>query len=91
MRGAREGYGGFGDLLDHSLVELACRVGAAAALLEFDVGQPRLLVGVALHPPLEHRSRRQDVSDHFLEIGVFVPRGEGDRESTRADPREGVM
>lgn len=91
MRGARERYRGFGDLLNHSLVELACRIGAPAALLEFDVGQPRLLVGVALHPPLEHCPCRQDVSDHFLEIGVFVPRGEGDRKSTRADPREGAM
>ena len=91
MRGARERYRGFGDLLDHTLLELACRIGAAAALLEFDVRQPRLLVGVALHPPLEHGSRRQNVSDHLLEVCVFVPRGEGGRSSTRADRREGVM
>ena len=91
MRGERERYRGLGDLLNHALVQLACRVGAAAALLEFDVRQPRLLVGVALHPPLEDGARRQNVSDHLLEVCVFVPRGEDGHSSTRADRREGVM
>lgn len=65
-----------GNLLKHSLVEIARIVKLSAALLEFDVREPRLLVGEALHPALKHRTRRDDVSRHLLEIGVFVPTNE---------------
>ena len=73
MKEPQRDYRLLGDLLEHALVEVARVVELAAALLELDVGQPRLLVGEALHPSLKHRARRDDVARHFLEIGILVP------------------
>ena len=71
QRGA--GYRLLGELVDHSLVELADVVQFPATLLEFDVGQPGLLIGEGLHPALEDGASGDDIADALLQIGEFVP------------------
>merc|ERR1719195_792937 len=41
--------------------------------LELDVGQPRLLLRLPLHPPLVHGAAARYVAEHLLHVGVLVP------------------
>lgn len=58
---------------DIALVYLPGPLDLFIAHLELDVCEPRLLVGLPLHPPLEDLSGVGALVQHLLHVGVLVP------------------
>lgn len=48
-------------------------MGSKALLDHFLSQLPHLVVGLPLHPPLEHLPGAGDVADHLLHVNVLVP------------------
>ena len=66
-------YPWFGSYGDPSLIDCTCPIQFTVPLLHFDVGLPRLVIWLPLHPALEHLPRTRHILEEFLEIDILVP------------------